>query len=308
MIRHLEQRSDYCHLQFGLFTHLALDASFFRFVGFAPAARQQPEHRSTVDVDHLQQQHLVVVDDCSLIAHIASQHELLLGYRTSFRQYSEHDQEVHQTTGARVLRTPRRAATPVTSPWYAHDAGTAQSKGASMPYTVASHRGSAESLQRRYGDATIIDITSRGPQPWMRFSPFYPHGGIPVPCSPEQTGASVEGIWQGLKVLVRQDVDPSKLANTTMRGLKRSARQLGAVLGHRSGLQGGGLLTYAEARRLIYLPTYRWVLDHRLQDELAELRWLGAAQLVVLLDYETNGDIDDLTRPLSHASLIPALS
>jgi hypothetical protein len=173
-----------------------------------------------------------------------------------------------------------------------------------MPYTVASRRSSVGSLQRRYGDATVIDVTSRGPLPWIRFSPFYPHGGIPVPCSPEQTGMSVEGIWQGLKVFARQDVDPSKLANTTMRGLKRSARQFGAVLGHRAGLQGDRLLTYAEARRLIYLPTYRWVLDHRLQDELAELRRLGAAQLVVLLDYETNGDIDDLTRPLSHASLI----
>ena len=173
-----------------------------------------------------------------------------------------------------------------------------------MPYTVASRRSSVESLQRHYGDATVIDVTSRGPQPWIRFSPFYPHGGIPVPCSSEQTGASVEGIWQGLKVFARQDVDPSKLANTTMRGLKRSARQFGAVLGHRAGLQGDRLLTYAEARRLIYLPTYRWVLDHRLQDELAELRRLGAAQLVLLLDYETNGDIDDLTRPLSHASLI----
>jgi hypothetical protein len=89
-----------------------------------------------------------------------------------------------------------------------------------------------------------------------------------------------------------------------MRGLKRSTRQLGAVLGHRAGIEGDRLLTYAEARRQIYLPTYRWVLDHRLQEELAELRRLGAAQLVVLLDYETNGNIDDLTHPLSHASLI----
>jgi hypothetical protein len=76
------------------------------------------------------------------------------------------------------------------------------------------------------------------------------------------------------------------------------------VLGHRAGFQGDRLLAYAEARRQIYLPTYRWVLDHRLQEELAELRRLGTAQLVVLLDYETNGDSDDLTRPLSHASLI----
>jgi hypothetical protein len=173
-----------------------------------------------------------------------------------------------------------------------------------MPYTVASRRNSVDSLQRRDSDASLIDVTSCGPLPWVRFSPFYPHGGIPIPFSPDQTGASVEGIWQGLKVFARQDVDPSKLSNTTMRGLKRSARQLGAVLGHRAGIEGDRLLTYAEARRQIYLPTYRWVLDHRLQEELAELRRLGAAQLVVLLDYETNGNIDDLTHPLSHASLI----
>jgi hypothetical protein len=76
------------------------------------------------------------------------------------------------------------------------------------------------------------------------------------------------------------------------------------VLGHRAGIEGDRLLAHAEALRQIYLPTYRWVLDHRLKEELAQLRQLGAAQLVVLLDYETNDDIDNLTRPLSHASLI----
>jgi hypothetical protein len=57
----------------------------------------------------------------------------------------------------------------------------------------------------------LIDVTSRGPQPWVRFSPFYPHGDLLVPFSPGQAGASVEGIWQGLKVFARQDVDLSKL-------------------------------------------------------------------------------------------------
>jgi len=134
------------------------------------------------------------------------------------------------------------------------------------------------------GDATVIDVNppearSRG----IRFSPFYPHGGIPVPCSPERRRhlARTEGLC-----LPGMSIHPS-LPTQPMRGLKRSTRQLGAVLGHRAGLRGDQLLTYAEARRLIYLPTYRWVLDHRLQDELAELRRLGAAQLVLLLDYET---------------------
>jgi hypothetical protein len=69
-----------------------------------------------------------------------------------------------------------------------------------MAYMIASRRTSAASLQRRFGDAALIDVTSQGPEPWVRFSPFYPHGEIPVPLSPGHTAASVEGIWQGLKV------------------------------------------------------------------------------------------------------------
>jgi len=49
-----------------------------------------------------------------------------------------------------------------------------------MPFTVASHRSSLDSLRRRWGDGPILDLTSRGSEPWVRFSPFYPHGGIPV--------------------------------------------------------------------------------------------------------------------------------
>ena len=49
---------------------------------------------------------------------------------------------------------------------------------------------------------------------------------------------------------------------------------------------------------------YRWVLENSLQDQLAELRKVSDKQTVVLLDYQTNGDIEDLSRPLSHAALI----
>jgi len=69
---------------------------------------------------------------------------------------------------------------------------------------------------------------------------------------------------------------------------------------------GQRLLAYAEARRQIYLPAYRWVLDCRLQPEVAHLRTLAAQGPVVLLDYETNADIDNLARPLSHAALVIA--
>jgi hypothetical protein len=153
-------------------------------------------------------------------------------------------------------------------------------------------------------DVVVVDVTSRGPEPWVRLSPFYPHGGIPVPLSPGEVGASVEGIWQALKVFADNDVDASKLAVTKMTGLKRTVRRFGPVLGHRDGLRGSGLLDYETARRRIYLPTYRWVLDNCVQDELAALRAVAAAKPLVLLDYTTNGDVANLATPLSHAALV----
>lgn len=161
-----------------------------------------------------------------------------------------------------------------------------------------------QAASKKAGAATVLDLTSRGPEPWVRFSPFWPHGDIPVPRSPGRTAASVEGIWQALKVFVGADVDERYLGITTMRGLKRGARKFGAVRGHRDGLAGTDLLGYIAARRALYLPAYRWVLDHRLQPELAELRRLAGAGDLVLLDFATNTDVDDPRKPLSHAGLV----
>jgi hypothetical protein len=170
-------------------------------------------------------------------------------------------------------------------------------------HVVSRRRGSAW-LVKNHPGATVVDVTSKGPAPWVRLSPFYPHGGIPVPFTPDVTGESVEGVWQALKVFDDADVDATKLRVTTMTGLKRTVRRFGPVRGHRAGLEGTDLLPYEEARRRIYLPTYRWVLENRAEAEVAELRALAAERDVVLLDYTTNGDVTDLATPLSHAALV----
>jgi hypothetical protein len=168
-----------------------------------------------------------------------------------------------------------------------------------MSLNVASRR--RTTLRRDFPDALILDVTSRGAEPWIRLSPFYPHGGIPVPGHPDRTSQSVEGVWQALKVFATEQEDFTKLDITTMRGIKRTARQLGPPLGHRLD---GRLLGYEEARRALYLPAYRWMLDHKAPELVAELRELSGERTVVLLDYTTNGDVADLSTPLSHAALI----
>jgi hypothetical protein len=166
---------------------------------------------------------------------------------------------------------------------------------------VESKRRKLETLRVQYPDALILDVTSKGALPWVRFSPFFPHGNIPVPFSSSSFASSVEGVWQGLKVFEHEDVDLSKFSITTMKGIKRSGLSRGKVLGHRAGER---LLTYGEARYLIYLPAYKWVLDHYLQPEVNLLKEQVKSKRIILLDYETNADVENLAAPLSHAALV----
>lgn len=173
-----------------------------------------------------------------------------------------------------------------------------------MGITVASRRLSIETRKVRWPHADVLDVTSKGDQPWVQFSPFYPHGGIPVPLTPGVTGQSVEGIWQALKVFENEDVDAAKLEICSMKNIKRTVRSHSRILGHRAGLFGDTLLSYDEARKLIYLPAYGWVLENRLNHLVNELFDRSRGKDVVLLDYNTNADLDDLSLPLSHAALI----
>ena len=169
---------------------------------------------------------------------------------------------------------------------------------------VQNRRRKIENIKKDFPNAVIIDVTSKGKMPMVKFSPFYPIGNIPIPFSANKFSKSVEGIWQGLKVFENSGVDESKFKITSMKGLKRTVRKFGIPKGHRKGINGNKLLDYITARKLIYLPTYKWVLDNQLEKELIELKNISTNKTLILLDYETNGDIENPNKPLSHAQLI----
>ncbi len=109
-----------------------------------------------------------------------------------------------------------------------------------------------------------------------------------------------------LRVFAQEDIDSKKFEVRHMKGLKRTERRLGKTLGHRRGTTGKVLLGYHEARWQIYLPTYYWVLKNCLTEELESLSRLSQNRDLVFLDYETHAEVEDLSRPLSHASLVRA--
>ena len=48
---------------------------------------------------------------------------------------------------------------------------------------IESKRKKYENILKKHPDAIIADVTSHAKDSLIKLSPFYPHGGIPVPFS-----------------------------------------------------------------------------------------------------------------------------
>jgi len=171
---------------------------------------------------------------------------------------------------------------------------------------IESKRKKPATILKKYPDAILADVTSQANTRLRELSPFYPHYDIPVPFSDGYTATCVEAIWQGLKVFESCDVDVQMFQNDTMKNIKRTVRRFGKPLGHRKGVHGTELLGYIEARKQIYIPTYMWVLENKVAWIIEKLREASKTKTIVLLDYDTNADVENAKKPLSHASLIKA--
>ena len=171
---------------------------------------------------------------------------------------------------------------------------------------IVSKRSKQENILKKYPNAIIADVTSQAKDGLVKLSTFYPHGGIPVPFSDGMTATCVEAVWQGLKVFEGADVDVEMFKNDTMKNIKRTVRKFGKPLGHRKGVNGTVLLNYLDARKQIYIPTYRWMLENKVMPIIERLREASKSKTIVLLDYNTCCDVDDLSKPLSHAFLVKA--
>ena len=163
-----------------------------------------------------------------------------------------------------------------------------------------------KSLLAKYPNAKIFDVTSKATTGLVKLSPFYPHGDIPIPFSEDRKAKSVEGIWQALKVFESVDIDEGMFSNDTMKDIKRTNRKYGKPLGHRKGVTGTDLLNYIDARIQIYLPSYLWVLENKVLKIIEQLKEASQKEDIVLLDYETNCDVLNPKKPLSHAFLVKA--
>ena len=113
-------------------------------------------------------------------------------------------------------------------------------------------------------------------------------------------------VYGRLKVFEGSDIDRQMFGNDTMKNIKRTVRKFGRPLGHRYGVYSNKILNYNEARLLIYIPSYKYVLDNvpEVHQIIERIKEKAKESDIVLLDYNLNPDNRDSTKPLSHAELV----
>ncbi len=112
---------------------------------------------------------------------------------------------------------------------------------------------------------------------------------------PGKTSDSVEGIWQGLKVIDGKTAPRYFVGQGQKRGGKPRGHQY-----------EGKLLGIIEAREKIYRVAYEWVLEHRVSKELIESFLVRARSGLAQYfhDVSDNGNISAPDEGWAHAAVL----
>lgn len=171
---------------------------------------------------------------------------------------------------------------------------------------------SDEELRQMYGeDALIAHISTDNTAHFRALHPTFPHGKIPIPgadaTAEHRHAASVEGLYEGMKVFSNATISYASMENTDMRNIKRyQSASKGQFQGYKEALNSNVLLNELQARQKLYLPAYKFVLDGAAHSYLEPLMdALAQGKKVVLVDSKKQQHkISDEQHPISYALLI----
>lgn len=152
------------------------------------------------------------------------------------------------------------------------------------------------------GDVIAYDVSSYS-KDFSALSPFNNLYNIPHPCNKTLMCASVECIWQGSKVFSTDNPRPDYFVLFGKKSFMKNKgkKPIGTWTGGTSVCSDVG-----EARRTVYIPAYRWTLEHRLKhyvDKLLRIAKENRYKTIYLYDVNWNDDVDN-PAPYSHAAIL----
>lgn len=174
---------------------------------------------------------------------------------------------------------------------------------------IASRRRSPAGLLQEFGRVPVFDVTWLTKNPRMLpLNPYYPHGEIPVAFSGRKKfGVSLESIWNGLKVFENEGPDYSvfECGNKMLMMRNEGVRNRGKLIGYQQGThEEWPVLSEMDARRLIYAPSYKWILKKHCSEAVEFLRNQLQRVDIVLLDTDIEHHRRDPAFPIQHSVLL----
>lgn len=139
-----------------------------------------------------------------------------------------------------------------------------------------------------YSESLIVNLTTIEPSnKFRKLSPYYPHGDILIPYTPNKPLKSVNDVWQ--KLCVRHDNSDGEIK-------------------YRKGLYTNEYLTYVQARQKILIPLYCWMLENKAFEIIEYLRecLFKYGANIVIIDKSVNCEIENPNEPLSFGFLLKA--
>ena len=135
----------------------------------------------------------------------------------------------------------------------------------------------------KYSNVVIVDITGINERnEYCRLSPFYPHGDIPLPNTPNEKAESVNDVWQCLCVKMDESV------------MWKKGRLIDEYW------------DYVDARKNILIPIYCWMLENKAYDIVEYLRVLMEKKTILIVDRTVNAEIENIKESFSCAFLLKA--
>lgn len=130
----------------------------------------------------------------------------------------------------------------------------------------------------------VIDVRYYKSNPWSCMSPFFKWGDVPVRFSAPDTAISIAAMIEGLRVNQYHEHDPNLFHSLNFSDYLESER-IKDSSGFLRGIGSHVILSPEEAQKELLYPTYRWVLDHKLNNQINAIRAAESYQDVVILDY-----------------------
>lgn len=131
----------------------------------------------------------------------------------------------------------------------------------------------------------LLDVRYYKGNPWVCFSPFFPWKNIPIRFSFPDTAVSVAAMMEGLRVFNNTGNNASLFQSTSHKEILHNATS-GSTIGFSQGIGSHIILTEEDAKKELLYPTYKWVLDYKMQNFIVYLREQAQSRDITILDYQ----------------------